>query len=1604
MDTQLRKAISMVFVALIVMGGLAVFIPGAYAGTLGQEIMASHGVIRINSDAEFASMAASEGWAGDGTLGNPYIIENYEINGNGYGYGMYVGNVTKHFIIQNCDVRNASGGTSSPWYSNAGLILYNVNNATIFNNTMAENDGNGIDMILSSDNTIKKNNATTNRFGIYLESGAVNNTIDGNNASSNSNAGIFASRADRGIIANNTISFNGQSGISAGSSPGLVISNNTISSNGNSGGIYMERNTMATITGNTLVKNSIFMWGDQLSGWNTHTIDTTNTVNGKPVYYYKNQSNIAVPSDAGEVILANCTNMTVSGMDSGDSTVAVQVGFSSNTSIDNSNINQSHYAMMLCHSDHTFVNGSSMDSNYYGVYIFYSNFILVNNSRINNSSYGIWINHSSYVGVDGNGMNDNYNAVYMTYSNDIEVNNSILSGNAGDALYSIHSVSYVNITNCSISHTSGSGMYLMDLTNGIIAYNNISNNQNGIYLRSSSDNSIHGNTIDGNNNFGILLRTASNTNVWDNNISNNNNYGLYSDSNGVGNSIYHNNFMGNTHQAYDEQNNVWNTSYPEGGNYWSDYAGYAGNDIYKGVNQDQIGQDGIGDTPQDIDGSSSQDAYPLMKPWNGTIPSDTEAPSITGTNPANNSVNVNISQQIIISFSEFMNQSTVTYTCEPDPGGWTASWSASTPTLTLYHAHFDYNQAYRFTITGGKDLSGKDLTNVPYIINFTSEADTIPPVVHITSPTEGEFLNSTVVTTQWVGWDNETGINHYDFSTDGHSWIDNGLSTSITGSLPEGNNTIYVRAVDNSSNFAIAMVNITIDTVDPGLTISSPSDGDYLTTGTSVTVWWNGSDVNPLSYEVRIDGGSWISVGSTNHYDFNSLAQGNHTVDVRATDPAGNNNTDSVSFAVDTIRPAVSITSPEPNHLFNTSSVTFTWNGWDNETGLDHYNVSTDGGVAWSSVGLDTNYTAENLSDGFCNFAVMVFDMAGNSNRSDITVRIDTTAPILWIQAPSNGRAMNYTHISVTWGVLDSSYSEVSMDGAPWIYAGQNTSMDFFNLSEGVHNVRVRAFDEAGNSNISTSSFRIDLTAPYLRITHPEMNVYLNGNYVNFTWDGGDNQSGIDHYFFRIPGVSDWVIAGNGSYYNYPGAFSNGWNTVEIQARDMAGNTVTRNVTFLVDTLAPQITVNNPTDNGFTNRTEITVNWTADDSSDYFVTSGISHFEVSVNGGTPVNVGNVTEYTITGLTEGYYEVTVTAFDNAGNNASPASSYTEFSVDLSPPVVEISSVSVLWEEYRATIRVDWELNDTDGTAPVDGYEVRMDDGDWISVSRQEHSFYTNVSGNHTVYVRAHDSAGNLGPTVSEAAYVDLNAPEAIQYSPQGENVPSDSPVSITFSEEIWKDTFSMNVHGGYGIYYGNISWNGNTATFVSDEPFRPGETVTVTVLADDLAGNRLEFTWSFNVTGNAGEGSGTVTGSVVDENGDPVPGAEIIHDGFVIAHTDGDGHYSVVIPSGEQTLTISMNGTTEEVHVTVPDGGSVDAGETSLSSGDSGSSMSLYAIIGIILLIVLIAAVFMMKGKKSAPPEDVPEQSDEEDIGETEEQEPETESEISEEQEEIGEGL
>lgn len=186
--------------------------------------------------------------------------------------------------------------------------------------------------------------------------------------------------------------------------------------------------------------------------------------------------------------------------------------------------------------------------------------------------------------------------------------------------------------------------------------------------------------------------------------------------------------------------------------------------------------------------------------------------------------------------------------------------------------------------------------------SVTFDVDAYDPSVSISSPSDGLTTNETDITVTWSGSDSQSGdsgIDHYEIKLDSGYWSNIGTSTSHAyTSLSDGTHAVYVIAYDNVSNSNTDSVNFEIDTANPTVSISSPTNGEILTE-TDVTIHWSGGDSGSGIdyYEVRDDGGTWRNKGNTTTQTY-TLTEGDHTIDVRAVDNGSNKNIDSVSFTV----------------------------------------------------------------------------------------------------------------------------------------------------------------------------------------------------------------------------------------------------------------------------------------------------------------------------------------------------------------------------------------------------------------------------------------------------------------------------------------------------------------------------------------------------------------------------------------------------------------------------------------------------------------------------------------------------------------------------------
>lgn len=215
-----------------------------------------HEPIRINSNNDFD---ANHGVSyGDGTENNPWIIENFEIDGSGEGYCIYIGNTTDYFIIQNCYLHNASEQLYHTYYEDSGLIFYNVENGAVRDSKMA-----------------------TNYNGIYLYE-SCNNVIENNVVIMNSYQGInLWHSSDYNRIINNSVGYNEWYGIYIvgyeNQYSNIICDHNNISLNAAwynvCGGMYLAIAEYNNIYCNDFSNNRIYGFGysQDLANWNNIT-------------------------------------------------------------------------------------------------------------------------------------------------------------------------------------------------------------------------------------------------------------------------------------------------------------------------------------------------------------------------------------------------------------------------------------------------------------------------------------------------------------------------------------------------------------------------------------------------------------------------------------------------------------------------------------------------------------------------------------------------------------------------------------------------------------------------------------------------------------------------------------------------------------------------------------------------------------------------------------------------------------------------------------------------------------------------------------------------------------------------------------------------------------------------------------------------------------------------------------------------------------------------------------------------------------------------------------------------------------------------------------
>ncbi len=350
---------------------------------------------KIHIDNNWTAAKAAGICVGSGTYSEPYIIRDLIIDGDNSASCILIENSEVFFEIENCSVFN----------SYFGIKLTNTKNAWILNNNCSSNKLTGISLSYST-----------------------NNTISGNIANNNDYWGISLYYSDRNNISENSEKNNNYYGLRLSDSGNNLILNNIINSGIELDGIYNN------LSGNFMHECGLQIYSDTINFYSQY-IDTTNLVNGKPLYYYTNAQNLGPDNftNAGQIIMASCSNSLVR----------------------NLNLSYSDTGLTLINCDDNIITSNSINNNRRdGIYIFGGD-----NNTISENSV-------SY---------NNHNGFFLELNN----NNSFLENN--------------------VSYNNFNGYYCYSLENSFISGNNINHNKNyGICFINCINNTITGNSLIGN--------------------------------------------------------------------------------------------------------------------------------------------------------------------------------------------------------------------------------------------------------------------------------------------------------------------------------------------------------------------------------------------------------------------------------------------------------------------------------------------------------------------------------------------------------------------------------------------------------------------------------------------------------------------------------------------------------------------------------------------------------------------------------------------------------------------------------------------------------------------------------------------------------------------------------------------------------------------------------------------------------------------------------------------------------------------------------------------------------------------------------------------------
>ncbi|EDQ9495557.1 Ig-like domain repeat protein, partial [Salmonella enterica subsp. enterica] len=798
-------------------------------------------------------------------------------------------------------------------------------------------------------------------------------------------------------------------------------------------------------------------------------------------------------------------------------------------------------------------------------------------------------------------------------------------------------------------------------------------------------------------------------------------------------------------------------------------------------------------------------------------------------------------------------------------------------------------------------------------------------------------------------------------------------SVTPTGTWADGDYTLTVRVEDEAGNEKhSASLTVTVDTQITIDVIELVNDngipGDNMTNDAHpqfrVTV---PGDVNEVS--LSIDGGvTWVKAtqsatpGVWNYTWPGTVPDGDYTLNVKATDNAGNTVTETLHFTIDTTlsTPVIVLDSADDtgiqgDNMTNSTQPTFNLQHIDDDAvrvtvSVEHGGVTTTFDATKGTGGWSFTPTGA-WADGDYTLSVSVEDKAGNTSHSaSLTVTVDTQIAINNIELvndsgiPDDNLTNNVRPHFQVKVPTDVNEVRLSIDGGKtWFNATQSATPGVWDytwladVGEGKHTLTVEATDKAGNQTTQKLDFIIDtlLSEPTIvldstddsgtkgdNLTNANKPTFLLGNidadarYVTVEVQHG----GTKEVLTATKGATGiWSVTPTGTW-------ADGDYTLTVRVEDEAGNVkYSAPLTVTVDTQITIDVIELVNDNGIPGD-----NLTNDVRPHFRVTvpGDVNEVRLSIDGGNTwvratQGTAGTWDYTWPkDVTDGLHTLTVEATDKAGNKTTQT---LDFTIDtrLSTPTIAMDSrddTGAIGDHITSVKRPGFTIGNIDSDAQSvilritqggNSQEVTLTQvgGQWRFTPDADWA-----DGSYTLTVEVTDNAGNVRQSTPLIVTVDTQTSITDITLVNDHGVPDDNLTNSTRPQ--FEITVPADVNSVQLSIDGGANWvsaaQGIEGVWGYTWPTDMGDGKHIlTVMVTDRAGNTATQTLEFFIDTRLS--TPTIALDSTDDTG--TPGDDMTNrtrPTFILQNIDSD-----VI---NVTVSVTHNGTTTSFTATQGAGG------------------------------------------------------------------------------------